>query len=126
MDKSIIADPHSRYGNARSATRHFIVQRLTGALNVLFTIFFIWLVVRLAGTARADMVAVIANPWVAILTALLILSVVIHMRIGMREVIEDYVHDPRLYSLSLTLNSFFAIAIAVLGWLALIKIVFWG
>jgi len=126
MDTSRTADPHRHYGNPKSATRHFIVQRLTGALSILFAIFFVWLVVRLAGSGRAEMVAVIANPVVAILTALLVLTVAVHMRIGMREIIDDYVGDPRLYSLSLALNTFFALAITLLAWIALAKIVFWG
>lgn len=126
VEKSRIAEPHIHYGNPKSATRHFIVQRLTGALNIAFLIFFIWLVVRLAGSERAEMVGVVGNPIIAIVIALLIANVATHMRIGMCEVIEDYVHDTRLYSLSLTLNTFFAMAITVLAWIALAKIVFWG
>ncbi|MBI4046515.1 MAG: hypothetical protein HY371_06835, partial [Devosia nanyangense] len=58
MDRSVISDPKSHYGSGKLATRHFITQRLTGALNILFTIFFIWLVVSLAGAERAEMLAV--------------------------------------------------------------------
>ena len=121
-----IADPKSRYGSGKAATRSFFTQRVTGALNVAFTLFFVWLVVRLAGAGRAEMVPIIANPIVAIVTALMVISVAIHMRIGMREVIEDYVHDEKLNRLSLTLNTLFAVLIAVVALLALIKLVFWG
>jgi succinate dehydrogenase / fumarate reductase membrane anchor subunit len=125
-EKSSIADPHVHYGSPKAATRHFITQRLTGALSILFTLFFIWLVVRLAGADRAGFVAVVGNPIVAVLTALLVLTVAIHMRIGMREIIDDYISEPRLYSLSRTLNTFFSVAVTLACWIALAKIAFWG
>jgi len=126
MDRSVISDPKSHYGSGKAATRHFITQRLTGALGILFTLFFIWLVVRLVGADRAEMLAVIGNPFVAVITALLLVNVCVHMRIGMLEIIEDYVVDPRLHSLSTLLNNLFCLAIALIGVLAIAKIAFWG
>ncbi|MCF1743817.1 succinate dehydrogenase, hydrophobic membrane anchor protein [Paradevosia shaoguanensis] len=126
MDRSVISDPKSHYGSGKLATRHFITQRLTGALNILFTIFFIWLVVSLAGAERAEMLAVVGNPFVAILSALLVVNVCVHMRIGMQEVIEDYVVEPRLHSLTMLLNNLFCLAIALIGVIAIAKIAIWG
>ncbi|MGB3028242.1 succinate dehydrogenase, hydrophobic membrane anchor protein [Paradevosia shaoguanensis] len=126
MDRSVISDPKSHYGSGKLATRHFITQRLTGALNILFTIFFIWLVVSLAGAERAEMLAVVGNPLVAILSALLVVNVCVHMRIGMQEVIEDYIVEPRLHSLTMLLNNLFCLAIALIGVVAIAKIAFWG
>ena len=126
MDRSVISDPKSHYGSGKAATRHFITQRLTGALGILFTLFFIWLVVRLVGADRAEMLAVIGNPFVAVITALLVVNVCVHMRIGMLEIIEDYVVDPRLHSLSTLLNNLFCLAIALIGVIAIAKIAFWG
>jgi succinate dehydrogenase / fumarate reductase membrane anchor subunit len=126
MDKRTIADPSVHYGSPKAATRTFTWQRITGALNILFLAFLIWLVVNLAGAGRAEMVATIANPLVALVLALLIVNVTVHMRIGMREIIEDYVHDPRLNRLSLGVNDIFATLVALAALAALIKIVFWG
>jgi succinate dehydrogenase / fumarate reductase membrane anchor subunit len=126
MDLRTIANPKSHYGSGKAATRHFITQRLTGALNVLFMLFFIWLVVRLAGAGRAEMVSVIANPIVAVLTVLLLVSITVHMRIGMLDVIEDYVHDEKLNRLSRALNTGFAVLIAGIGIVSIAKLVFWG
>lgn len=125
VDKRIIADPTSHYGSPKRATRGFITQRLTGALNVLFLGFLVWLVVRLAGSAREEMVAVVANPFVAIVLALLIVNVAVHMRIGMREIIEDYLAD-RTKRLALTVNDIFVLGVGLLALISLIKIVFWG
>ncbi|RUT29320.1 succinate dehydrogenase, hydrophobic membrane anchor protein [Arsenicitalea aurantiaca] len=126
ISKANIADPKTSFGSGRAATRHFMTQRLTAMANIAFTLFFVWMVVRLAGAERADMVAVLANPFVAIVTALLIVNVAVHMRIGMLEVIEDYVHDARLNRFCIMLNTFFAILVAGGTILALVKIVFWG
>jgi succinate dehydrogenase / fumarate reductase membrane anchor subunit len=126
IDKKLIADPTTSYGDAKASTRQFITQRLTGALNVLFLLFFVWLVVRLAGAGRIEMVAVIANPFVAIVLALLLVNVCAHMRIGMREVIEDYVVDERVHRLVLFVNDVFAIGVALIGLVSIAKIVFWG
>lgn len=126
IDKKTIADPATHYGNPRAATRAFKLQRLTGGLNILFLGFLIWLVVSLADADRAEMVATVAHPVVAIVLALLIVNVCLHMRIGMREIIEDYMHDPRIGRLSMTLNDIFALFVAAVGLISLVKIVFWG
>lgn len=120
-----IATPTTHYGNAKASTRHFITQRVTGALNVVFTLFFVWFVVSLAGADRAGMVGIVANPLVAIALALLIINVVIHMRNGMRDVLEDYVEGAQ-YRLLMTANTVFAVFIAVVVLGAIAKIVFWG
>ena len=123
---SRIADPKTHYGSGKAQTRLFKMQRLTGAFNVAFLIFLVWFVVRLAGADRAEMVETIRNPLVALVLALLVINVPLHMRIGMREIIDDYVHKPSLLHLSLRLNNLFAILICAVGLLSIIKIFFWG
>ena len=68
----------------------------------------------------------LANPVVAVVTALLIISVTMHMRIGMREVIEDYVDEGPANHLANAANTGFAILVAVLTILSIAKIVFWS
>ncbi|HEY0920392.1 succinate dehydrogenase, hydrophobic membrane anchor protein [Devosia sp.] len=126
IDRKIIATPTTHYGAPKRATRTFIHQRISGALNVLFLVFFIWLVIRLAGAGRAEMVGVIANPFVAVVLALLLVSVTYHMRIGMGEVIEDYLDKERTHRLGMTLNTAFSVAIALIGLVSVAKIAFWG
>ena len=126
IDKATISDPKTHYGSPHGATRHFMTQRITGALNVLFTIFFVWFVVRLAGADRAEMVGVVRNPFVAIVLMLLIINVCIHMRIGMNEVIEDYLDEGKTNHLAQWANAAFAIVVAALTVLSVAKILFWG
>lgn len=126
IPEKTIADPASRYGAARPSTWRFIAQRVTGALNVAFTVFLLWLVVRLARADAGAMGDLLANPVVAVVTALMLVSTAVHMQIGMREVIEDYVHEPRLNQLSLTLNALFTWVVTLVTLLGLAKLVFWG
>ena len=125
IDKRTIANPRAHHGPG-AGTNHFIVQRLTGALNVVFLLFFTWFVLRLAGSDRAEMVDVLRNPFVALPLALLIVNVSIHMRIGMREVIDDYLDEARTNRLGILGNNLFAAAIALVGLGSIAKIVFWG
>ena len=126
IDKSVISNPTTRYGHKGHGTRLFKLQRLTGMINLAALLFFIWLVISLAGAGREAMVATIGHPLVAILLAGLVVSVTLHMRIGILEVIEDYVDEDRKSRLSKLLNDGFCILIALVALGSIIKIVFWG
>lgn len=125
MRKNTIADPRARYGNGPASTRHFITQRVTGLINVAFLLLLLFLVVRLGGQDRADLVGVIGTVWIGVPLMLLIAIVAVHMRNGMRDTLEDYVHG-RMYRLAMGLNTFFCLLVAVAGIGAVAKIVFWG
>ncbi|PXA97463.1 succinate dehydrogenase, hydrophobic membrane anchor protein [Nostoc sp. 3335mG] len=125
VTRDMVANPKTHYGDARASTRHFITQRVTGLINVVFLGFLLFIVVRLAGQDRADMVAVIGNPFVGLPLAVLLAIVAVHMRNGMRDTLEDYFHG-RMYRLIMLLNTLFCLAVALLGVGAIVKIVFWG
>jgi len=126
ISEKTIATPTTHYGSGKASTWNFVVQRATGALSVVFTLFFIYLVVRLARADVATMAALLGNPVVAIVTALMIIAVALHMRVGMREVIEDYIHDDKLNPLCLMLNWVFCALVAVVTLAALVKLIFRG
>ncbi len=109
-------------GSARSGTEHFFLQRLTGFANFLLMIAFVVIVIRLAGASYAETRAVLGHPLVAVIILLTLLSVTVHMRLGMQVVIEDYVHTEGLKVLLIVLNTFFTISIALAGAFAVLKI----
>jgi succinate dehydrogenase / fumarate reductase membrane anchor subunit len=125
ITSEMVANPKARYGDAKASTRHFITQRVTGLVNVVFIGLLLFIVVRLAGQDRADMVAVIGNPVIGLPLAVLIGIVAVHMRNGMRDTLEDYVHGA-MYRLAMTLNTFFCLLVAAAGIGAVCKLVFWG
>jgi succinate dehydrogenase / fumarate reductase membrane anchor subunit len=120
-----IQNPTTHYGKAKASTRHFVTQRITGAINILFSIFIIWFVVSLAGRAPAEMIAHVRNPFVAIGLALLVINVSIHMRNGMRDTVEDY-FDKGEHSWAMLANNLFTAFFFVVALGAIAKLVFWG
>ncbi len=66
----------------------------------------------------------LSRPLVAILLIAAIVSVSIHMRIGMQIVIEDYVHSPFRKIVLLMLNTFFSFGVGLVCTFAVLKICF--
>jgi succinate dehydrogenase / fumarate reductase membrane anchor subunit len=125
ITREVIANPKSKYGDAKASTRHFIIQRTTGAINIVFLFLLLYVVMKLAGAERATMVATIGNGWIGIPLAVLLVIATVHMRNGMRDTLEDYFAG-RVYSLLMMLNTMFCIIIAVAGVASILKLVFWG
>ena len=88
--------------------------------------FAVGLIASLAGADLATVKATLAHPVVAIALVALIVSVTVHMRIGMQVIIEDYVHGEGLKMLLLLANTFFAAAIAAVSIFAVLKLSFGG
>lgn len=109
-------------GSARDGTQHFWRQRLTSVASVPLTLFLIGLLISLNGADYETTRAALANPFVALLLMLVLLSGLVHMRIGMQVIIEDYVHGEGLKIGLLMLNTFFSIAVGVASVYALLKL----
>ncbi len=109
-------------GAARQGTETFWRQRITAVANVPLVIFLVLSGVSNIGASYAEVKAYLANPVVAVLMLALIVSAAIHMRIGLREIIEDYVHREGCKVASLMLVTFFAAIVGLASALAILKI----
>lgn len=103
----------------------FLFPNRTGNFALsCFTHFFVGLLVGLTGADYETARSWLGNPLVAIAALLLIGAAIMHMRIGMQIVIEDYVTGPALRTLSLIANTFFAYAAGIACIYAVAKIGF--
>jgi succinate dehydrogenase / fumarate reductase, membrane anchor subunit len=111
-------------GSAKEGTDHFWRQRLTAVANLILAPLFVALVVSMIGADYGVVRRVLGHPIVAIAMALFIGSALVHMRIGMQVIIEDYVHGEGRKIVLLVLNTFFAIVMGVVAIYALLKLSF--
>jgi succinate dehydrogenase / fumarate reductase membrane anchor subunit len=110
-------------GSARDGTGHFWVQRLTAVANIILITAFIILLVALHDETFLEVRLAFANPLVGIVMALIVVSVTIHMRLGMQVIIEDYIHGHAKMPL-LILNTFFAVVVAGASLFAIVRMSF--
>ena len=111
-------------GSARDGTHHWWMQRVTAIANLPLMIFFIIFIIAHLGSGRAELVAAIANPMIAILLSLTMISVLWHMRLGLQVVIEDYVHGVAAKLAAILANTFFTAALGVAALYAILKMSF--
>ena len=111
-------------GSAHAGTRHFWLQRLTAVAAIPLTLALLIVVVLLTGKDYAQVRSSLSQPLVAILFLLFVPTIVIHMRIGMQVIIEDYVPAELPKLVLLMANQFFAIAVGLASVFAILKLAF--
>ena len=89
----------------------------------------VWFTVCLLSLPSMDHVTVIAwmaQSWTALLLIVLVLVATYHSQLGVRVVIEDYVHNTGMKTLTLVTVTFAHALLAVAGVFAILKVAFGG
>ena len=109
---------------AHGGTETFWRQRMTAIANIPLVLFLIYAIVSHIGADYGTVRAYFAQIPVALLMLALVISAAIHMRIGLKEIIEDYVHGEGAKVAAILLATFFAAGVGLAAVLAILKIAF--
>ena len=109
-------------GAAHSGTSDFWRQRITAVAMTLLMIPVIVIIMMLLGRNQAGAAQILGSLPIAVILLLFIFASAWHMKIGMQVVIEDYVHNEKLKLVSVMLNNFFSIAVALASTYAILKL----
>lgn len=111
-------------GSAHSGVTSAWHMRLTSLALVPLTIGFVWLVLSLVDRPYAEVYGVLSRPLPAILMILFLSAGIYHMQLGMRTIIEDYVHGEQARDWCLAANLFFAVTVGVACVYAVLRLSF--
>jgi len=113
-------------GSAKNGVHHWWLQRLTSVALVPLTVWFTISLLSLPSLDHVTVVAWMAQSWTALLLILLVLVATWHSQLGVRVVVEDYVHTTGLRTLTLVILTFVHAFLAVAGVFAILKVAFGG
>lgn len=109
-----------------SAKKHWIVLRLTALAAIPLCIWLVLNIVGLIGAPYEVFMAWLQSPVNAILMIIFIAVTFYHAALGCHEIIEDYVHDEKIKSISLKLKALAFLLVGVVSIYAIVKIAFIG
>jgi succinate dehydrogenase / fumarate reductase membrane anchor subunit len=110
-------------GSAKDGTAHWWLQRVTAIALVPLTIWFAASLIAHMGNDYATFIVWLRTPIATTLVALLLIALCYHTALGLRVVIEDYVHSGMKIPALLAMR-FACFALAVAGILATLRIAF--
>jgi succinate dehydrogenase / fumarate reductase membrane anchor subunit len=111
-------------GSAHSGVRHWWQQRLTSVALVPLAIWFLVSLLALPSLGYETVIAWMSQGWTAILLVLFVVVATWNSQLGVRVVIEDYVHGAGARTLTLVVVTFAHVLIASAGVFAVLKVAF--
>jgi len=111
-------------GTAKSGTEEFWLQRVTSVAGVPLTIMAIIVGMLLIGRNQAAAAQILGSPLVAVIMLSFIVCTILHMKIGLQEIIVDYVPNESLKLALLLVNTFYSWVIGLLCAFAILKMSF--
>ncbi len=111
-------------GTAKDGTSHWWAQRISAAGLVLLGIWFLLALAAIAGFDEDQVRGWISNPWNSVMLLLFCGTLAWHSSLGVQVIIEDYVHGPLLKVISLLLNRFAHVFVAIATAFAVLRISF--
>jgi succinate dehydrogenase / fumarate reductase membrane anchor subunit len=129
MNRERMRSPLSRaqgLGSAREGVEHWWMQRVTAVALIPLTL---WLTASLIALSHSDydtFIAWLRTPIATILMVLLLIALFHHISLGLRVVVEDYVHSDRAKIPAVVAIRLACYALAIAGIFATLRIAFDG
>lgn len=108
-------------GSAKEGAAHWWLQRLTAIALIPLAIWLAFAVSMLGDASYGTVRAWLETPYVAVLLILFVVATFYHSQLGLQVIVEDYVHG-WLKVVTLIFINFLCVALAVIGIVALLKI----
>ena len=109
-------------GSAKHGAAHFITLRVAAVALVVLVPWFLYSVLGAVRGGYDGALAWIADPLNAVLILLAVGAALYHMRLGMQEIVEDYIGKKSTKFTLLILNTFACIALFAAAAYAVLKI----
>ena len=113
-------------GSAKHGGNHWVLHRMTAVSNLLLMLWLVFSLLRLPTYDYATIRLWLEQPLVAVPMMLLVISVFWHFRMGLRVLIEDYVHEDGLKFASIAALSFYTFGLGALALFSIAKIALTG
>lgn len=111
-------------GSAKTGTEHWWLQRVTAAALVPLLIWFVASLIAHAGGDYPSVAGWLRSPPVAAIMAALLVAMFWHMMLGLRVIVEDYVHSDRLKFFAVAMVQAGCWALMIIGVFAVLSIAF--
>jgi succinate dehydrogenase / fumarate reductase membrane anchor subunit len=111
-------------GSAKQGVHHWWMQRLTSVALVPLSIWFVVSLLSLPSFDHATVVAWMGQSWTALLLIFFVLVATWHSQLGVRVVVEDYVHGAGARTVTLVSVIFAHTLIGAAGVFAVLKVAF--
>ena len=109
-------------GAAGEGVGHWWVQRVTAVALLPLTLWFVVSLLGLRLQSYDEVRGWLGQPWVAVLTLLLVITLAWHSKLGVQVVIEDYVHGKVAKTTMLLLSTFIHAAAAMAASFAILLV----
>ena len=113
-------------GSAKEGVDHWWMQRVTAVALIPLTLWFMASLIARAGGDYSAFIVWLRAPFVTILMVLLLIALFYHTALGLRVVVEDYVHSERVKIPILVVIYLGCFTLAIAGILAILRIAFDG
>ncbi|MGH8501409.1 MAG: succinate dehydrogenase, hydrophobic membrane anchor protein [Gammaproteobacteria bacterium] len=109
-------------GAAKAGFSHWWLQRVTSVALIPLLLWFAFSIATFGDMHHAAFVAWVRSPLVTVLLILLLVTLFYHLQLGLRVIIEDYVHVEWMKLGGILAMNFICVFLAVLGVVAVLKI----